>query len=238
MPTFIGIGDEKLWLCPTLDDSPNDLSGGNHNGTYINQAATAASLGAGGTLAYQFDGTDDMLDVDNPPDLDSDSRATISMWCKASSVVNWMSPGGYVTSAFDDYRLTWRKTNSALLQGYARYSNNRRGTSYWSYTNTLTEWNHYLVLADSGSVYFYVNGAQVGSATGGTGNLDLGSTFTLGSQDQRSSGSFWNGYIDDVRVFARAIETEEITHLSSARGVLESAYPDATQIQRTLLGVG
>ena len=36
MPT--GLGDELLWLCPSLDDSPNDLSG---NGNHATQATAA-----------------------------------------------------------------------------------------------------------------------------------------------------------------------------------------------------
>ena len=32
MPT--GIGGEKLWLCPSLDDSADDISGNSNHGTY------------------------------------------------------------------------------------------------------------------------------------------------------------------------------------------------------------
>lgn len=131
-----------------------------------------------------------------------------------------------MTAGYDDYRLTWRKTNQALVNGFATYSTGgKRQTSSYSLSNfSFTDWTHYAVVADGGNVYFYVNGTLAGTGSGGSGNLNLGSTFTLGSQDLRSGGSWWNGYIDDCRVFDRALTQEEITHLAKSRGVLGSPY--------------
>ena len=222
---FEGLGGEKLWLCPTLDDSAEDISGNRHHGTYIAGMGTVADTSNGGTRAYSFNGTTHMLDVDSPPSITGPS-ASITYWCKSNDFVSWRSPGGYVTNGYDDYRLTFRKSNQYLVVGYARYSTGgTRATDYYSLNNfSYTDWTHYAVVANEGDVYFYVDGVLAATGTGGSGGLDLGSTFTLGSQDLRVGGSWWNGYIDDCRVYDRAITQEEVTHLAKSRGVLGSPH--------------
>jgi hypothetical protein len=222
---FEGLGGEKLWLCPTLDDSAEDISGNRHHGTYIAGMGTVADTSNGGTRAYSFNGTTHMLDVDSPPSI-TGSSASITYWCKSNDFASWRSPGGYVTNGYDDYRLTFRKTNQYLVVGYARYSTGGiRATDYYSLNNfSYTDWTHYAVVANEGDVYFYVDGVLAATGTGGSGGLGLGSTFTLGSQDLRAAGSWWNGYIDDCRVYDRAITQEEVTHLAKSRGVLGSPY--------------
>ena len=57
----VGLGDEVMWLCPSLDDSPNDLSGNGNNGIYANGISTVADDTYGGSRAYNFDGTNDYI---------------------------------------------------------------------------------------------------------------------------------------------------------------------------------
>jgi len=70
------------------------------------QNGPAFSSANGGSIA--FDGTDDVADVASPPSITGDS-ATLALWCKSHDSASWRSPGGYVTSGFDDYRLTFRR---------------------------------------------------------------------------------------------------------------------------------
>ena len=70
-----------------------------------------------------------------------------------------------------------------------------------------------MVVASGGVVYLYLNGAIVASGGSGSGDLNLGTTFTLGSQDSRSSGSWWNGKISNVQVYNRALPPQEIQEL-------------------------
>ena len=103
---FNGLGDEKLWLCPSLDDSADDISGNGNHGTYIAGASTVSDVSNGGTRAYSFNGTTQMVDVASPPSI-TGSSGSISYWCKSNDTASWRSPGGYVTAGFDDYRLTF-----------------------------------------------------------------------------------------------------------------------------------
>ena len=61
----IGLGDEQLWLCPTLDNATpfNDQSGQGNNGTAQGGLSTVADTGSGGAYCYDFDGVDDYIDI-------------------------------------------------------------------------------------------------------------------------------------------------------------------------------
>lgn len=180
---------------------------GDHNCDLQNGPAFSSANGG----SITFDGTDDVADIASPPSITGDS-ATLALWCKSHDSSSWRSPGGYVTSGFDDYRLTFRRLNTANLQAYAYYSS---GGKQYSGTHPISNsefrsWNHYVIVASGGVVYFYLNGKIVGSGGSGSGDLNLGTTFTLGSQDSRSSGSWWNGDISNVQVYNRDLSAEEV----------------------------
>ena len=61
MPT--GLGDEKLWLCPSLDDRADDISGNGNHGTYNGGMGTVADTSNGGSRCYDFDGINDYIDL-------------------------------------------------------------------------------------------------------------------------------------------------------------------------------
>ena len=183
-----------------------DLKDGNNCDLQNGPAFNSAN---GGSIA--FDGTDDVADIASPPSITGDS-ATLALWCKSDDSVFWRSPGGYVTSGFDDYRLTFRRLNTGSLQAYAYYSSGgRQSTGVYAISNSeFQSWNYYVVVASGGVVYLYLNGAIVASGGSGSGDLNLGTTFTLGSQDSRSTGSWWNGDISNVQVYNRDLSAKEI----------------------------
>lgn len=191
-----------------------DVSGNGNHGTLTNMDAATDWVATSKGLALDFDGVDDVADIASPPSITGDS-ATLALWCKSNDSAPWRSPGGYVTSGFDDYRLTFRRLNTGSLQAYAYYSSGgRQSTGVYAISNSeFQSWNYYVVVASGGVVYLYLNGAIVASGGSGSGDLNLGTTFTLGSQDSRSSGSWWNGKISNVQVYNRALPPQEIQEL-------------------------
>jgi hypothetical protein len=78
-------------------------------------------------------------------------------------------------------------------------------------SGTLTDGNwHHLVITESGStITIYIDGVSAGS--GSANNRTGVNTIKLGSYD--GSGSFWNGNIDQVRFFSKALSGAEVTSL-------------------------
>lgn len=77
----------------------------------------------------------------------------------------------------------------------------------------VNEWMHVACTGEGSVLRAYVNGAQV--ATGILAGIPTSSTtgLTLGSDNPSGNGSRLNGWLDDVRLYNRALAASEVCHL-------------------------
>jgi hypothetical protein len=235
MPT--GLGGEVMWLCPSLDDSPNDLSGNGNNGTYVNGTSTVADSDPtyGGSRAYNFDGTNDYINcgtATSPADL------SMSVWVnvlsfsnKNKGIVGTFNSGG--TS--DEYGINASHVGAANSALGAAYGIQAFSPSVMP-QNT---WHHLVLLRDTaaGFVRLYENGVLVTQTAigGSTPPVSATKDFIIG----RYGGTqYFGGLMDDVRKYDRAITQAEVTLLASTRGFTTGGDGGGTHVHRTLLGVG
>ena len=90
-------------------------------------------------------------------------------------------------------------------------------------------WNHIAVVKDSSTVYVYLNGSQVTSFTfPGYWNLGSGNApqFNIGTQYTGTS-EYWDGSIDQVRIFNTALPQAAITALYNETATT-ATYPYIT----------
>ena len=218
-PTIKGLGDEKLWLCPSLNDSANDISGNGNHGVYQNGTATVSDTDAtyGGTRAYFSNAQSQSVLVSNFGDSLGDTTS-ISMWAK--SVNPWVCVPvangglGYSTSTWQyalfnsgTSRLLWRRSANLTLSG-ATPSN---------------QWQHIVIIRDNGSSTqeVYVDGVLNVTSASFTGTYGTNQTwFGFGN----AVGTNEELYIDDIRAYGRVLTQEEITHLAKSRAVSGSPY--------------
>jgi hypothetical protein len=80
-----------------------------------------------------------------------------------------------------------------------------RGTS----PPALHTWTHIAVTYDGSVQVFYVNGVQVGSVAGSGAITVSNGALRIGG-DASSTGEFFTGMIDEVRVYNRALSPAEI----------------------------
>jgi len=231
MPT--GIGGEKLWLCPTLDDSANDLSGNSNNGTYNGGMGTVADTSNGGTRAYSFDGYDDYINCGSSSTIHSNSVFTYSLWIKASSNT------GTTVGVFGAYEHTTGDRGALFAVG-TNFSN--KGAFYYQSvgstynSNQLLQstvnvvdgtWHHIVCVFDgvNGTAKFYRDGTLAGSTSSNVPSAVNQSTdFLVG----RGAALNFSGVVDDARIFDRALSTSEITALASKRGYEVPAAPSGS----------
>lgn len=90
------------------------------------------------------------------------------------------------------------------------------GQTIWHYKKDYYEWHHYALTVDSGYIKLFIDGVEVNS----TVNVQLGDYVT--SVDYvtigrtRYSGrntGFFNGVIDDVRIYDHALDADEVMAL-------------------------
>ena len=240
MPT--GLGDEVIWLCPSLDDSPNDLSGNGNNGTYVNGTATVADSDPtyGGSRAYNFDGTDSYIDIQGlTGQYTTGGSHSTSVWVYQDTVRDQFY--------FMRYQSVTADQRSEYLFAQSLYSRTGAGFKqsgasnvlYVNSTNQSGAWYNLATTYDSTTrtQTIYKNGVSVGS-TVFAGNGTWSTNYAEVGRVRISGGAtelYSNLKMDDIRSFTRVLTQSEITLLASTRGFTAGG---GTHINRTLLGVG
>ncbi len=156
-----------------------------------------------------FDGTDDYVNVPNASALLVGST-TMSMtgWFFDNNLNYGQGMMGFRTGTECFYMIT-------LANGVveARFINSSNVTSQPTVpANTIIPnvWQHFAFVYDGTHTYFYLNGNLVSSATA-SGTLALGTTpFAIGRSIFSNLNFYYNGNIDEVSVWNKALTQAEI----------------------------
>ena len=226
LPT--GLGGEKLWLCPSIDDSPDDLSGNGNNGVYQNGMGTVTDTAEGGTRSYEF--TNSSHYITGTTDLDTTDDFSLSYWYR-SNTGNSFGTNYHIfrarngTRGFNFYKYyssgTQTYTGTTICRGGAS-SNSDTPVNYGITTSDWLDWHCFTMNWDNASstMEYFIDGVSVGTWNASvSGSVDAtGTTMILGALGNGTGTA--NGYIDDLRKYSRKLTKAEITHLATQRGVL------------------
>jgi len=187
-----------------------DLSGNSNDGTGNDGANNTGLSWTSGKYgnAIDFDGTDDFVDCGDVLDMGTDDLS-IDCWIKANlsaqAEVVWKGGGSDVQEGYQVFINGDGEMNFNISNG-----TNRVSTSPSHAVNDNT-WHHIIAVADrTSSSYLYVDGVQVAIASITGINDDISSTnkFTIGATASPSSP--FNGLIDSVRIYNRALTASEV----------------------------
>jgi len=240
----VGLGGEKLWLCPTLGGDRLDLSGNGNHGTYNGGMGTVADKYKG-SRAYKLDGSNDDLDCNNTISTSS-NLLSVSSWFNASSLPTVSGETRTLVSKGNASRLTpfdlnFRGTGTATLLRFFTYSQSTslKGiTTYIANTIDTSYWHHVCGTYDNKTFRLYVDGNQVATSAWAGGLFDTSEDVRIGSITiDGIAQRYFSGLQDDVRIFNRAITPSEVKHLASKRGVLGSARQPYDPLKRTVVRV-
>jgi len=229
----VGIGGEKGWWCPSLDDAGNgtttlsDLSGFGANGTLTQNAAP--NMGAGDWVADTSSGGVRCLQLDNTKfvtipftGFNSKTLITFSIWLKrrvsAASVHAGASRSG-ATTVFGVQRY-----NDGISYSNATGS----GTLAYGYASSAgTSWCHTLIEYDGSKtgnarLTLWLDGVATAMTYVGSQPTSLYSSWTVLDIGRNRYGAstieYSDGRFDDCRVFERLLSSTEKTALASKRG--------------------
>ncbi|UCD51965.1 MAG: discoidin domain-containing protein, partial [Phycisphaerales bacterium] len=192
-----------------LDSSGSDL----HGALVGDPQWVAGQIGSG---ALSFDGSDGMVEIPYDPKLDLETALTITAWVNMVDRSTYYfivakAPSGTAADNYPgNYEFRITVTDGALQFGHQT----SEGQDYVFHTSDLTvplgQWTHVAVTVEQGGlVQFYINGAPAGRA-------DQAETFPiLNDEPVRIGGrkdgySFFNGQLDDIRIYDEALPAEEI----------------------------
>ncbi len=217
--------ERGLILHYTLDtnsgSSVADTSGQGHPGV-VNGATFTPEGRWGG--AYYFNGINNYILAGN---LGYHPTGTISFWMKAEALENWRNP---LTTAFADWDacIRFEESSDGIFTGGGL---GLGGSGGW-YTHALValRWYHVVYAWDALYVYGYLDGALMfkaphpNAASRVHPNLPLTAgqykqmalnlrNVAIGNGYSMEQGRFWKGWIDDVRIYDRAISNNEVLRL-------------------------
>ncbi|MES2223558.1 MAG: LamG domain-containing protein [Patescibacteria group bacterium] len=194
----------------------DDVSGGGNNGTSSNSPGSVdGKIGK----AFEFNGANQYIDISRPATDDF----TICSWFKTTSVGSgtnhWQSMAildtevGGVTNDFG----FGVDSNGKLVFGDG---NSNIGDYTFSSTATVNtgSWVSGCVTREktSGEIKLYVNGVLSGGGTGSTLSLNANGSARIGFGFD--SAYYWNGDLDEVRVYDRVLSANEINNLYHSGG--------------------
>src|SRR5262249_14471930 len=181
-----------------------------NNGTLVNGPLwTAGENGRGLT----FNGTNSYVSVPYAASLGPTSAVTLSGWVKTTSAARGDVVSRFSASPFPGYALVVSGNCPAGQFGLWVGDN---VNSYVCSAARVNDGNWHMVTGtyDGATVRVYVDGALSGSGarTNGLANTTTGPT--IGAYNASGiMGGFFNGSIDGVRIYSRALSAAEVTAL-------------------------
>lgn len=181
-----------------------------NDGTVV--GATLNGSGQVGSNSFIFDGTDDYIEMGDIRAYQSDAFS-VAAWVNiqskpASNGMRMVSAGG---GSYTGWGLQW--TDNSDEFEFVTFGS---GASNFlaSTTPTLDTWHHVVATYRDGTGYLYVDGSQKASSAMSYDKATDSDLATIGKINW-SDGDFFNGYIDDVRIYDRALSLPEIQALAA-----------------------
>ncbi len=187
---------------------------GINNGTLMNGAdfVTDVSPDNRGQV-LDLDGTDDHVICGNDASLNLQGSLTLLAWIYPRSFGTTyprIFDKGYTSNAGYAFMLSSSDSNT----NYMTY-----GTGVDVYSNpnvvSLNSWQHVVVVHDGTNIIFYVDGQEVGTASGASPPDSLSSELYIGMRD--SNERQFDGLMDDAMIYDRSLSAAEILEIYNSQ---------------------
>ena len=189
-----------------------DISGNDRDGTLVNGATLA---GGKHGKALSVTGPDDCVEVPDDPGLDDTTPYTETAWVNPS---NTSGRNDVTMKDADQWAFGFQVYNGGLRAGFENEDDrNFIGIGGTVPTNT---WTHIAVVYDGAHVIGYVDGSEVfdiDQSSDGSG-IPVSSATPATNDEPLTIGKgadHYEGLIDDVRIYGRALSAGEIQTLAT-----------------------
>jgi hypothetical protein len=185
-----------------------DSSGGNHNGALAGNAKWAKGKIGG---AIDLDGKSGFVKINDKAAFDIGGQITVGCWVNFRSI-----PPDYaaiVTKGDNAWRLS-------MLTGQPKFHTSvndwNRIVLDGSTTVNANEWHYVTTVYNGKELCFYVDG-KVDTCKPWTGGIGQNDFDVLVGENAEQKGRFFDGLIDDVRIYNYALSANEVAALAAGQ---------------------
>ena len=217
LPNYVPSNGLVGWW-PFIGNS-NDGSGNGYNGT-VNGASLTTDRFGNANSAYTFDGVDDYINAGNNAVFNLNTLS-ISLWYNENSIpiagsahtmisksTNIVNEIGYRIETLPDgldyfvlSRIGFPQPGAGFIAGPAM---------------TLSTWTHIVIVKNGSNTTMYKNGVLSGSNGALSALVTNSSNLLFGAVTASSLLAFFDGKLDDIGIWNRALTQQEITDLYNA----------------------
>ncbi|MFD5728863.1 LamG-like jellyroll fold domain-containing protein [Streptomyces sp. NPDC058368] len=180
-------------------------SGPNHKDLTLSEG-TSWTTGVHGS-ALKFNGEGQYAET-NGPVVDTTGDYTVSAWASLDAL-----PGNYGTVVSQDGR---RQENPFYLQygqGAFAFSTPGAHRARAEMTPELGHWYHLVGVRSGDQIKLYVDGKLASTAPAGSADVSSGALSVGRAKWSGNNTDFWNGSVDQVQVYDKALTDQEVTAL-------------------------
>ena len=214
-----------------------DRSGRNNHGALTNMAGQNNWRANGSGVALNLDGTDDFVSLRPLPSLNATTSASVLAWASLTNITTAtrviFSQKG--TGTYDSRNDTFEFGVSGSGFGsrwYLECGNSSVNNGWREASSAIAavagRLYHVAGTYDGSNIRIYVDGVLSGTtaSTQLSGTQNTNCFIGLSSLNSGTDIRRFNGIVDDVRVYNRALTPAEIRLLASRRGIGLSPLPD------------
>jgi Concanavalin A-like lectin/glucanases superfamily len=189
-------------------ETAEDLTGGGHTASL--EGAQWSTHGRYGG-AMEFDGKDDILSVPDSPELDFTEEFTLEAWVRPGEDRTWAPVfAKEIGDGKSPNKLAyWLYGGQSEERPYGGTETSTGEECKATGPEPLTQgaWTHVALTYDGAKARLYVNGELVASCNAPTPRVTEGALQIGGGTEQ---GDYFQGRIDEVRVYNRALNAGEV----------------------------
>jgi hypothetical protein len=206
-----------LFIKGDLLETTSDSSGNGNSGTINGATWTPVTNG----YALDFDGVDDYVKIDADPSLDNLGAITMAAWIYPREDAHW-----HVLDKGEGDKRLYAEGVERTLNGLVRYPSIHANSSSVSNTIVLNSWQHVALTWDQATnmIRLFRNGTEVqyNFQNIGSGSMldDTTHPFVIGARGGLQNGTFFNGLIDDVRIYNRVLDVNDIPPIDGLPGLI------------------
>ena len=196
------LGDSSCIAAYPLDGSPADLSG-NYNGVQTNVTYPVGEF----DLAGAFNGSSSSISVTNSIKSTFTGNFSASVWAKPTSVA---LASQAILDFFEGAGIGCKLQIDSSKVRFISYNGSSYDILNTSSILSNNVWYNFVLTKSSNNYELFTNGVSVGTLTSNTAT-ETSNPFGIGYSTQ--NGQYFNGSIDQVRIFNKAISASEVTTL-------------------------